>query len=53
MKKLFLGLAVVSAVALTSCGGKTETKDLLQKLKKEQHQLKERENMLLIRLHLL
>ena len=26
MKKLFLGLAVVSAVALTSCGGKTETK---------------------------
>ncbi len=27
MKKLFLGLAVVSAVALTSCGGKTETKE--------------------------
>ncbi|HBX62390.1 MAG TPA: YceI family protein, partial [Flavobacteriaceae bacterium] len=26
MKKLFLGLAVVSAIALTSCGGKTETK---------------------------
>ena len=25
MKKLFLGLAVVSAVALTSCGGNTET----------------------------
>ncbi|HEY4539899.1 MAG TPA: YceI family protein [Faecalibacter sp.] len=25
MKKLFLSLAVVSAVALTSCGGKTET----------------------------
>ncbi|MFV0209108.1 YceI family protein [Empedobacter falsenii] len=26
MKKLFLGLAVVSAVVLTSCGGNTETK---------------------------
>ena len=25
MKKLFLGLAVVSAVALTSCGGNTDT----------------------------
>ncbi|WP_313383762.1 YceI family protein [Chishuiella sp.] len=27
MKKLFLGLAVVSAITLTSCGGKTETKE--------------------------
>jgi len=41
MKKLFLGLAVVSAVALTSCGGKTETKEVIEvRMKKASEEVK-------------